>query len=93
MLTLLLPFSHHNTRLYFLYFNTGAFSLLPFPGDLLVLEVSTVLLLLVPVVSVALQDGRDGDTADTAGSEHTQVRRGRGGGQNRAEEKIKQQGF
>ena len=62
-------------------YNTGAFSisLLPFPGSFLVLEVSTVLLLLLPVVSVALQDGRDGDTADTAGSEHTQVRRGREG--------------
>ena len=49
----------------------------PFPGALLALELSALLLLLLlPVVSVALQDGRDGDTAPTAGSEHTEGVRG-----------------
>ena len=67
-------------------------SLLPFPRAFLVLQLSAVLLLLLPVVSVALQDGRDGHTADTAGSEHTQGVRGvvgqlQGGGE------ITQQGF
>ena len=56
-----------------------ASSLLPFPGAFLAVELSAVLLLLplLPLVSVALQDGRDGGTAATARSEHTQgVREG-----------------
>ena len=62
----------------------------PFPGALLALELSALLLLLLlPVVSVALQDGRDGDTAPTAGSEHTEGVRGGGTTKGRG---IKQQG-